>query len=527
VARKTSPSFITEIEIALDPGQERTLLVRLEAGRQVYNAVLGESLKRLHLMRQSKGYQAALKIPKKVKVKKGKKMVSNPERSRAFQDVRERYGFQEYDLHAYAGQIKQSWIGDHLDINTVQKIATRAFQATFQYAVGKRGKPRFKGKNQFDSVEGKSQTSGILLRYEDSQPVIKWKGLKLNLNVPAGDAVIQHGLESRVKYVRLVRRKIRGRNRFYAQLINEGKPYRKPDKAIGDSVVGLDIGPSTIAWVSGNSAGLELFAADIADKQAEIARLQRLIDRQRRLNNPDNYELTGWVKNSNGNRIRKKGKIKPGKHRWFVSNRMKRNQEKLAELQRKLAAHRKSLHGALINRILAQGNRIKTEKLSYKAFQKMFGKSVGKRAPGAFMSRLRLKAESAGGAVVEFSTRSTRLSQVCHGCGTLKKKPLSERWHVCDCGVVAQRDLYSAFLARYVEDDRLNVRLAKESWPGTDFVLRAALSRIEPASGRRLPVSFGLRQSLSRSSAMFSMQLVKTSDVVGHQDSIDLMAESR
>ncbi|MFQ5616796.1 MAG: zinc ribbon domain-containing protein, partial [Anaerolineales bacterium] len=214
-------------------------------------------------------------------------------------------------------------------------------------------------------------------------------------------------------------------------------------------------------------------------------------------------------------------------HRWVVSGRMKRNQEKLAELQRKLAAHRRSLHGALINRILAQGNRIKTEKLSYKAFQQMFGKSVGTRAPGAFMSRLRLKAESAGGTVVEFSTRSTKLSRVCHGCGTLKKKPLSKRWHICDCGVVAQRDLYSAFLARYVEDDRLNVRLARENWPGTDFVLRAALSRIEPASGGHLPASFGLHRRLSRSSAMFSMQLVKTSDVVGHQNSIDSVTESR
>lgn len=272
MARKTSPSFITEIELDPEPGQERRLLVRLEAARQLYNAVLGESLKRLRLMRQSKSYQAALKIPKKVKAKKGKKMVGNPERTRAFKEVREQYGFQEYDLHAYAGQIKQSWIGDHLDINTVQKVATRAFQATFQYAIGQRGKPRFKGRNQFDSVEGKNQAAGILLREENDWPVIKWKGLVLSLRVPLGDAVIQHGLESRVKYVRLVRRKIRGRNRFYAQLVNEGQPYRKPDKPIGAGEVGLDIGPSTIAFVSDAYAGLELFAADIADKEVEIVK---------------------------------------------------------------------------------------------------------------------------------------------------------------------------------------------------------------------------------------------------------------
>lgn len=525
MARKTSPSFITEIELDPEPGQERRLLVRLEAARQLYNAVLGESLKRLRLMRQSKSYQAALKIPKKVKAKKGKKMVGNPERTRAFKEVREQYGFQEYDLHAYAGQIKQSWIGDHLDINTVQKVATRAFQATFQYAIGQRGKPRFKGRNQFDSVEGKNQAAGILLREENDWPVIKWKGLVLSLRVPLGDAVIQHGLESRVKYVRLVRRKIRGRNRFYAQLVNEGQPYRKPDKPIGAGEVGLDIGPSTIAFVSDAYAGLELFAADIADKEVEIVKLQRTIERQRRLNNPDNYEPTRWVKNANGNWVRKQGRIKPGWHQWVVSNRMKRNQEKLAELHRQLAAHRKSLHGELVNRILGYGKHIKTEKLSYRAFQKMYGKSIGKRAPGSFMTRLRLKAESAGGEVVEFPTASTKLSQICHECGTVRKKLLSERWHICDCGVIAQRDLYSAFLARCVENDRLNVRLAKKSWPGIDFILRTALSRIKLASGGPLPASFGLNQSLSRSPAMFFIELAKTLDVVGHQ--IPLVAESR
>ncbi|MCG3212561.1 MAG: IS200/IS605 family transposase ISCbt1 [Anaerolineae bacterium] len=525
MARITTPSFITEIEVALEPGQERSLLVRLEVARQLYNAVLGESLKRLSLMRQSKGYQAALKMPKKVKPQKGKKMVSNPERIKAFKEVREQYGFREYDLHAYAGQIKQSWIGEHLDINTVQKVATRAFQATFQYAVGKRGRPRFKGKNQFDSVEGKNQAAGILLRDVEDQPVIKWKGLVLNLRVPPDDAVIRHGLESPVKYVRLVRRKIRGRNRFYAQLVNEGKPYQKPGKVIGTGEVGLDIGPSTIAFVSDTDAGLELFVADIADKEAEIARLQRAVERQRRLNNPDNYEPTRWVKNANGNWVRKQGRIKPGRHQWVVSSRMKRNQEKLAELHRRLAAHRKSLHGELINRILSYGNHIKTEKLSYRAFQKMFGKSVGKRAPGSFMTRLRLKAGSAGGEVVEFPTRSTKLSRTCHECGTIREKPLFKRWHICDCGVIAQRDLYSAFLAKCVENDRLNVRLAKESWPGADFILRAALGRIKPASDGRLPASFGLNRSLSWSPAMFSMKLAKTSDVVGHQ--IPLVAESR
>lgn len=91
--------------------------------RQVYNACLGESLKRLKLMRQSKLYQAARKM------RKGK------QRSAAFAEARKRHSFQKYDLHSFAKQFGHSWPGEHLDSLTVQKTATRAFNAVLQYAV--------------------------------------------------------------------------------------------------------------------------------------------------------------------------------------------------------------------------------------------------------------------------------------------------------------------------------------------------------------------------------------------------------
>ena len=202
-----------------------------------------------------------------------------------------------------------------------------------------------------------------------------------------------------------------GKVRFFVQLILEGKPYQKFEAT--DNTVGLDIGPSTIAVVTDDSAALERFCDELKDKQKEIRRLQRKLDRQRRANNPQNYNPDGT--------------IKPGKKTWHESTRYKKTKRKLAEIQRKLVAHRKTLHGNLANRILRQGKHVKTEKLSYKAFQKNFGKSVKNRAPGMFMEILRRKAENAGGSIVEFSTKTTKLSQYCHKCGKYTKKPLSQR----------------------------------------------------------------------------------------------------
>jgi hypothetical protein len=88
---------------------------------------------------------------------------------------------------------------------------------------------------------------------------------------------------------------------------------------------------------------------------------------------------------------------------------------------------------------------------------------------------------SAGAEAVEFPTRTTRLSQVGHHCGTVEKKPLSQRWHDCDCGIAAQRDLYSAFLAMWVEEEAhqefgLNV--------GKPFEIHELLSAVRQAAAR-------------------------------------------
>jgi transposase len=468
------------------------MAIRFDVARQAYNACLSETLRRLDLMRESKAYQAARKLPKGEKNTHAAK-----ERAKAFRTLNERFGFREYDLHSWAGKhIKHQWLGEHLDSLTVQKLATRAFKAAREYAFGKHGRPRFKGRWQLDSLEGKSNKSGI--RWCENH--VEWSGLNLPALIDLKDKVVAHGLKSRVKYVRLVRRKLNGMLRYFAQLVCEGVPYRKEENTIGQGVVGLDLGPSTIAIVAPDAkeAFLEQFCADVIPQHKMVRRLQRKIDRERRANNPANYNANGTVK--------------PGKRVWRKSARQRTTQAKLAESQRKQAEQRKRSHGQMVNRILRLGNVIQLEKISYRSFQRTFGKSVGVRAPGLFVSLLKRKAGNAGVRVNEFSTRTTRLSQVCHQCGTVAPKPLSQRWHKCECGIEAQRDLYSAFLAACINGERLDADQARFLWSGADPLLQAALSRIEqPTSGGRLPASFGVnaRQSQSRSPVQAGMKTVE------------------
>src|SRR6266498_3477192 len=217
--RTCTPSFVCELPLVLVGADERRLRIRLDCARQLYNAVLGESLKRLTLLRQSKAFQAAERL-------RGK------ERRVAFRALDVQFRQREYDLHAYATQFSRSWLGQHLDANTIQTVASRAWNAVRQYQLGVRGRPRFKGKGQFHSVEGKTNKQG--LRWRDGAVI--WGDLRLRARIDADNPVIAHALMCPIKRVRIVRRVLNGHPRFFVQLVCAGAPYQKPEHPIDRGV---------------------------------------------------------------------------------------------------------------------------------------------------------------------------------------------------------------------------------------------------------------------------------------------------
>jgi len=152
---------------------------------------------------------------------------------------------------------------------------------------------------------------------------------------------------------------------------------------------------------------------------------------------------------------------------------------------------------------VAVGKTIITEKISYKSWQKQYGKSVGLRAPGMFVEQLRRTVASTGGTLIEVSTRKSKLSQFCHGCGHCVKKPLRERIHQCGCVIgPVQRDLYSAFLAAYLDPAEPIPSCAQYvvPWEGAEARLRAAHERVKERAneGQVVPRSMGIPRAGAR-----------------------------
>ncbi len=493
--KSKTPTFLVELPLSVDAGQATRLRAHFEAARCLLNALLGEAMKRLRAMRADPAWQEARAIPQAQK----------QERKEAFARLRQAYGFSEYALHEFVKRANCTWIADHIDSIMAQTLATRAYQAANRVCLGKAKNVRFKSKGHgLDSVENKWNKSGMrfLLQPPDkgNQGWLLWNKDLLSALIDWHDPVVQHGLRHPIKYARLVRRKASSPNaqgadaqgyRYYAQLILEGTPHQKKKHTVGTDVIGLDLGPSTIAIVpQQGEAQLAPFCEELQPDARAKRRLQRRLDRQRRANNPENYDAKG--------RIKKQGKRRLA---WKNSKGYLATRRRIAAKERKLAAHRKSLHGRLVHQIIQRGNTIRTEKLSYRAWQKQYGKSVGRNAPGMFLEHLRRTVASTGGILSEFSTRSTRLSQYCHGCQTYVKKPLSQRWHHCPCGIgLVQRDLYSAFLAAHLDPAHTVPSIAQDSWEGADLRLLAAVEVLAQRAneGQTLPRSVGIPRAGAR-----------------------------
>jgi hypothetical protein len=233
---------------------------------------------------------------------------------------------------------------------------------------------RFRSRSRgIGSLENKRKDTGLRFVLqppeEGNTGYLLWQNDRLPALIDWEDPVVRYGLRHPIKYARLVVRpassaRAQGADalgqRYFAQLMLEGVPYQKPKHRVGGDTVGLDLGPSTIAIVPrAGEARLEVLCADLAPETAAIRRLQRQMERQRRANNPDNYDEQG--------RIKKRGKQRL---RWKQSKRYLATRRRKATRERKLAAHRKSLHGRLVHEIVARGTTIITEKISYRAWQK-------------------------------------------------------------------------------------------------------------------------------------------------------------
>jgi hypothetical protein len=495
--KTTTPSFTYTLPLQTEKFEEDMLNKKLEVARMFYNKLLFKVLKIRETVILNKNYQEAILIYKK----KNKSESDIKYYKKLFNLAMKEENFNEYFIHSIATKLKNDFFfNQHLGGDFPQTIGSKIFKAVKEYHFGKKGKPRYKSKNQLKSLSGKSLKSEI--KFLNGKMILS-KSKTLNgkrvsnsfsliFDKKDKDNLEAYSLSSKLKYSRLLKKFQSGKERYYLQLILEGKPFIKEkhlknrkwsltNKKNKPKTSGLDIGPSTIAIVAGNNnSHLLKFNSKLKDYSKERKKLQKHISNSLRINNPECFEVDTWIKKDKKWK-KKLGKNIKGKKLLNKSKKLKSNKKKLTINFAKSTSLKEQSHGELLNFLLSLTNNFKSEKVSIKEWQKLWGKSILNSSPSEFMTKLSRKAENAGGKLELFSTYTTRLSQTCI-CKRIKKKKLSERRHICECGVNIQRDIFSAYLAKYVENngnlDYLDIRNAKKYFRGAESHLKNVISAI-------------------------------------------------
>ena len=497
------------LPLKLEKWQEDRLAKRFELVRQIYNTLVRAELKKLERVKHSAPYRG---IQGQIQVLDWSNPNDKAELRRLYKArdaLLKSAGFTEY---SFKSDIKYYY--KHFSDNIGSDVAFHGIApqvwAAFYKVLFKGGKKiHYKQYGDVSSVQGYSKTGksgGREIMFRGTY--IEWRGLKLPLKLSPDNAYENEMLRYRIKFVRLVRKPGKQEDRWYAQLALEGKPVVKREPVtgeavhpVGSGVVGLDIGPQTLAYSAPGEAGLVELADQVQNIEQAKCRLQRKLDRSRRATNPDNYSEDGT--------IRRGVKLTRNK-----SKRYRKIQNQLKYLQYCQAETRKRQHTQLANHLLSLGDSFYVEDMPWPALarraketvvsektgrikrKKRFGKSIANKAPATLTHILKQKCTSLGlPGVVEVPT-SVRASQYNHQTGEYIKKPLSQRWNNMPDGQRIQRDLYSAFLLQHYD-------------PGTGTFDSASLQRDYPQftqyhhqaiqhllSMPKTPSSMGIRQSI-------------------------------
>ena len=454
-------NFIVQFPLITEKYQEYILDKRFEIGRKIYNSLVTVTQKRYKEMIKTKQYRSIKEELKDIYSSTSKENTKHKKKLCALlNDLYKQYRVSEYSFHKDVKQM-QKHFKNNIDSYTSQKIASTLWKSYEKLFFGNGNKIHYKKYNSLNSLEGKSNKTGI--RFKDD--CLLWNGLNIPVLIDYDNYYEYQAMQNEIAYCRIVRKFIRNKYKYYLQIVFKGATPVKVDKytgkikhQLGVGDVGIDIGTSTVAISSKSDVKI----LELADKVQNIENKKRLIlrkmDRSMRATNPDNFNEDRTIKKQGNKKVV-----------WNKSNHYVKLQNQLKELYRKQADVRKYQHECLANYIVSLGDNIFVETMNFAGLQrrskktekndkgkfkrkKRFGKSIANRAPAMLITIVDRKLKYHDRVLNKIDTYSVKASQYNHFDETYKKKKLSQRWNDFN-GVKVQRDIYSAFLIMNVDND--------------------------------------------------------------------------
>ncbi len=428
--------------------QRATLVKRFDIEKKIYNIVLKDIKSRIFEMQKTRRYRTAISI-------RDEDGNLTPEAKQTLLELRKEYRISKFEFEKDI-QPHRRFYSKNIDAHTGAKLANRLWESVEKLLFSDGEELHFKKRNSMKTIQCKTNKSGI--RFDKKMSVVKWNGLTMPVSIRT-DYEKEAIDTCDIAYCMIKRIPYDDGYQYYLVLTLKGiRPIKYDEntgeikRQIGDGRVGLDIGMSTVAVVTKDSAELHEIAPSAQEYAKEIKKIQRAMDRSSRATNPDNYNENGTVKK--------------GRNRWKQSKRYKKLCLKLRALYAKDTRIREYEHHLIKLAILSKGNEVYVETMNFKNLQerkeeeqangeiykkKNHGKAIANRAPAKLLSYIKEIFIHFDGYYIEINTYKARASQFNHETEDYIKKELSERWNIIQ-GEKVQRDLYSAFLIMHINN---------------------------------------------------------------------------
>lgn len=280
-------------------------------------------------------------------------------------------------------------VGSHV-LQDVAKRLDKSFERFFKHGAGF---PKFQGRNRYDSFTFPDQAGWKLkdgiFNLTNCGPIqVRWS----------------REIEGDIKTVTIKRRA----GQWYVCFSCDNVPATQ--YPVTDKAVGIDL-------------GIEALATTSEGERFENAKfLKRKLKHLRRLNR------------------------KLARQKNKQSNRRRKTVRQLQRLHLKVANQRADAHHKASTKLVRENAEIHMEHIGpqFMLANRRMAQAASDVGWGQFKTFLQSKAATAGRKTVEKNPYNT--SRECSGCGQIKPKKLSERWHECECGTSLHRDHNAAIV---------------------------------------------------------------------------------
>ena len=474
--------FVLTLPLKPEIWQQHILEKRFEINRQIYNVLLQKALKRYKQMAQTRAWRANKKaLAEETDTAVRKKCLQERD------GLVRQYRLSKYDICRDATPFRQHFSA-HTDSPVIQNLAADVWRALDSLIRGQASAVREKVPGELQSLSGKTNNSSI--KYRNGSLV--WKGLVLPAELK-NNSYEQKALQEELRFCRLKREMVRGKERYFVQLVLKGRPPEKENTGgqssfvlgSGNSAeeksretVGLKIGFRELAVVSEEKAGLVELPSKDRKLESQKRHLVSYLERSRRKTNPDNYYPDG--------------KIRAGGTEWTFSNKYKKARLRYRELcrkQRVLQREQQFRLAAQIASVAPAGSCFYIEEINFIKLGKRKPNGAGMQctSPAAFLKILSQKLERQEKELIFVQPFVLKAAGFNHHTGTYQKTPRKKRWRIVD-GQRVDKKLYSAFLLSNVAEDLKSFDLDRCSrrFPGFLELQKGCLERQEEVAERRV-----------------------------------------